>query len=148
MKVNVLGSIVDIEFCDLDTDKVDGLYLPSEKLIKIHKDLEPPEAQLVILHEMIHALLDRIGAYSVIAEEIQEVICDVIPHMILENFLLKLVTTSDKQKRYGTVGASKKGNRAGAKAPKGRLFNGSRHRKNSVRHKGTSREMQPRKAKA
>ena len=150
MRVNILGSEIDVVFCNLDAEKVDGLYSPSEKLIKIHDQLEPNEAQLVILHEMIHALLDRVGAYSVIADEIQEVICDTIPHMILENFLLKLVTTNGNQRGHGTkaLGSSKKGNRIGAKAPKGRLFNGSGHRQNGLRHKGPSREMQPRKAKA
>ncbi|MBX3018011.1 MAG: hypothetical protein KF767_08985 [Bdellovibrionaceae bacterium] len=65
-----------------------GIYYPGQNLIHIDADLKGEEYDQCVLHEAVHALLDRLHISPAIDEDVEEIIADSVATMITENWKL------------------------------------------------------------
>jgi hypothetical protein len=66
-----------------------GFYDPQNKQIRIDPRLKGAAFTSTLLHEMVHALFDRGGlAQTRIPSSLEEIICEQLSTIILENFEL------------------------------------------------------------
>ncbi len=87
--LKVLGKKIKVVFRDMTEENVCGHYLYAQKLIEINSALDPITQQVTLLHELVHAVFDRAGIHSAnISHDIEEIICDQVSKVILENFKL------------------------------------------------------------
>lgn len=87
MKLQILGQAVEVIVAPFETDDgipAAGQYRPDEKLIEIDPD---EDYWRVLLHEVTHALFDRIHFEP--GELLEEVLCDTLAKVLTENFALE-----------------------------------------------------------
>lgn len=89
--VNILGQKVKIVEMDLEGSLL-GFYKYKEQYIAIEEkeDSHSPNKLNTLIHEMTHAVFHRSGVTQALSNELEEVICENIATMIIENFDLKL----------------------------------------------------------
>lgn len=92
MKLNILGRSIKLHIeKNLKTTKdARGLYFEKEGMIFLDADLKGEEFNQTLIHEMIHALISRNGACNFLNEQAEEMFCDTIATVIVDNFKLKL----------------------------------------------------------
>lgn len=101
MKIDVLGSKVTVKrIKKLSSDTGNcGEYIFDKKIIHIDKDLKGKSNIHTLMHEMIHALCDKIGLENTsLSRDVEEILSDKIPEMFLENFDIKLKCKKKKKK--------------------------------------------------
>ena len=73
-----------------ETQNARGLYFHDKGMIFIDADLTGNDYLQTLLHELIHAVIQRTGIEeSGIPEGIEEIICDNVATAIVENFKLE-----------------------------------------------------------
>lgn len=90
--VDVFGQLTPVEYVkDYAEDEGHaGDYDTKLKIITIDKNLDSSERLSTLLHEMGHALFDRIGLTQGVSKEYEETVVESYAKMIVENFNLKL----------------------------------------------------------
>ena len=89
--INIFGLKVQIKFVDLTGQDFDGLYNGETQTILIEKSLTGKHRQQVLVHEVIHAALDRIGIHQLnISRDAEEIICEQLSVFLVEEFNLKV----------------------------------------------------------
>lgn len=89
--ITIFGLKVQIKMVDLTGQDYDGLYNGNTQTIYIEKTLKGKLLQKVLVHEVLHAALDRIGAHQMqISRDAEEVICEQLSVFLVENFNLKV----------------------------------------------------------
>lgn len=89
MILKVLGKNVKVVFTDLEAENLYGRFWIEANVIEIDKKLKKEQKTATILHELIHAVIQRSGLNNVIAPDTEEIVCDQIAKVIAENFHLK-----------------------------------------------------------
>lgn len=89
--INIFGLRVKIKYVDLSQCDYDGLYNGNDKTILIERTLKGKHKQQVILHEVLHALMDRIGAHQLnISRDAEEIICEQVSVFMVESLKIKV----------------------------------------------------------
>jgi Zn-dependent peptidase ImmA (M78 family) len=91
MQFNVYGQkIIVKKIKNLRSTGAYGTYNPKTKQIEIDASLKGELLVHTLLHELIHALCDRLGYHNaMLSHDLEELIADNIPSMLLENFTVK-----------------------------------------------------------
>lgn len=63
-----------------------GLYRPKENIIYLDADLKGNELKITFIHEVLHALFNRVSINDIISLETEEMIVDNVAKMLVENF--------------------------------------------------------------
>lgn len=84
--LNVFGKKIKIKVGDIG-EGYDGLFYPKENLIVI--SLTASDVDHVLLHEFLHAVLERCSLTQVVSYPSEEVLIDMITKCLLENFDIK-----------------------------------------------------------
>jgi len=89
--VDIFGSLVPIDFMDNLHKEIDadGVFCEVNKTIKIDSSLEDMILVATILHEVGHAIFDRIGLGQGVAKEYEETLVEAFATCITENFIIK-----------------------------------------------------------
>lgn len=89
--LNILGQKVKIIEMDLEGSLL-GFYKYKEQFIALEEkeDCHTPDKMNTLIHECVHAVFHRSGVTQALSNELEEVICENIATMIIENFDLKL----------------------------------------------------------
>ena len=67
-----------------------GAYIPDQNLIVIDAGLVGNAYLQTVIHETIHAILDRSGiCQGLVNEQLEEIICENISTAMMENFKIK-----------------------------------------------------------
>lgn len=86
---DVLGKKVKVIFRDMNEEGVCGHFIYGEDLIEINNKLTSETQEITIMHELIHSVFARSGVHNAkISADIEEIICDQVSKVILENFKL------------------------------------------------------------
>lgn len=89
--ITIFGQKVQIKYVDMSECDYDGLFNGETQTIYIAKTLKGKNLQKVLVHEMIHAVLDRIGAHQLsISRDAEEIICEQLSVFLVEQFNLKV----------------------------------------------------------
>lgn len=87
----IFGQKVSIKYVDLTDNDYDGLYDGNTKTIYINKHLKAKDRNQVLLHEIIHAVLDRIGTNQLqISRDANEIIAEQVSVFLIEAFNIKV----------------------------------------------------------
>ncbi len=91
-KLKVVGKKINVKYVDdlIKEDETDGEYSESTGSIKIDSSLKDNKLFAALLHEMGHALFDRVSIKQGIQSQAEEIIVDTYAKVILENFTLKV----------------------------------------------------------
>jgi Zn-dependent peptidase ImmA (M78 family) len=84
--INIFGKTYKIEYKDLTGMPYQGQFKHEDALIVIHSKLGDYEKQQTLMHEMLHAVLDRLSISDVVDERIEEILVDSIATFLCENF--------------------------------------------------------------
>lgn len=87
MNINILGRLIPIKYDQL-TDS-NGEYDSDKKEITINKKVyDLDELRYIELHEIIHALVDRIGFDQMpsFTGDLEEVFCHAVATIMVENY--------------------------------------------------------------
>lgn len=69
-----------------------GQYNSDSKTIVLDANLGPKDKMSTLLHECIHAYVDRMGVYTAISGQFEEILAEQISKLILENFNVRVKT--------------------------------------------------------
>ena len=89
--LDVFGLLVPVDFME-DLQKeidADGQYCAINKTIKIDESLEGLELDMTMIHELGHAIFDRIGLGQGVSKEFEETVVDSFATCLAENFIIK-----------------------------------------------------------
>lgn len=86
--VDVFGRMTPIEYKKLEDDTA-GHFDRETKSIAISDDEKGAKYVHTLLHELGHALMDRVGIHQAISDETEEIIAENYATMITELFDLK-----------------------------------------------------------
>lgn len=84
----VFGAKVPV-FRPGDLEEVNGFFDPNTKVIAIDSSLKGEELERTVMHEVLHALLDRLYIDSQLDEKLVEVIIENICGVVFDNFKVK-----------------------------------------------------------
>tara|TARA_Y100000310_G_scaffold243676_1_gene248218 strand:- start:4378 stop:4701 length:324 start_codon:yes stop_codon:yes gene_type:complete len=87
LKIPVLGKIVTV--IEVDDMESDGLFVHKDWVLKINKDLSDDDLSYkihVLAHELVHALLARIGLTGYLSETTEEMLAEAFSNWLLEIF--------------------------------------------------------------
>ena len=85
----VFGQIIPVEYVEPESiDNDYGEYCRKNKDIKINKSIDSEELMATLVHELGHALSDRVGLRQAINHELEEIMCEAFAVVITENFKL------------------------------------------------------------
>ena len=93
MKLKIFGQMIRVlkEHDLTETQGARGLCFQDKKLIFIDSDLTGDEYLQTLLHEVVHAVIQRTGIHeSGLTDEVEEIICDNVATAIVENFKIKI----------------------------------------------------------
>lgn len=89
-KAIVFGKTIPIDYKDLEGENYDGLYNYKTQHIEIDKKLKGDYKTAVIIHELLHAMWDRIAFNQAnIPHSLQEILIENTCTMLIENFNIK-----------------------------------------------------------
>ena len=93
--MNILGQQYRILLCKEITsdnhESLEGECDTEEHVIRVVRDLPKHRQYQVLLHEVIHALADRLKLQNVgISADIEEILCETIAITVAENFEMEL----------------------------------------------------------
>jgi Zn-dependent peptidase ImmA (M78 family) len=89
--INIFGLRVKIKTVDLSQCDYDGLYNGNDKTIYIDRKLKGQHRKQVLMHEIIHALFDRIGAHQLaISQDAEEIIAEQLSVFLVETLKIKV----------------------------------------------------------
>lgn len=83
---NVFGKKIKVKVGDIG-EGYDGLFYPKENLILVSKSAS--DLDHVLLHEFLHAVLERCSLTQVVSYPSEEVLIDMVTKCLLENFEIK-----------------------------------------------------------
>jgi len=87
MKLNVFGKVFKVHVCQQDSVVARVNY--NLQKIEIDPSQKGQKFDECLIHEVIHAVFDRIGVGSTkLAPDFEEIICDSVAKVISENFKL------------------------------------------------------------
>jgi len=88
----IFGECVEIREVDnlLHDEQTAGDYCSRTKTIRIDSSLRGDEFLTTLIHELVHALSDRISIRQALDHQTEEIIADTFAKAIVENFRLKL----------------------------------------------------------
>lgn len=92
MTLKIFGSNIRIlKIKNLSSEQgLSGYYDPEQKIIGIDEGLTGDDFWHTVMHEACHAMMHRTGVMqSTISRDTQEIICENVATMILENFKLR-----------------------------------------------------------
>jgi len=91
--IDVFGATIEIierKYLTFGEDKVDGLFIPDQKVILIEKTLSKEDKIQTLIHELGHAVIWRVSInQSGLSPELEEVIVDTYATMLTEVFNLR-----------------------------------------------------------
>lgn len=86
---NVLGLEVPLIQSEVLENNVAGDYCPVKKIIRVCRKNKKNQQKSIILHELLHAYFDRVGALDIgIDEQTEEMLCNTLTALLLDNFRL------------------------------------------------------------
>jgi hypothetical protein len=88
--VLVFGSKISVSLVPNLTANTGALGQYYKKAILIEACQDKENLEKTFLHEIIHALSDRIGLNQAISRELEEIVCESVANLIYENFDLQL----------------------------------------------------------
>lgn len=89
-ELNILGQKVTVSENSLNSEAY-GQYAFGPKVITVDSSMcddHSVNKQQILLHEVIHAVMHRVGLYMVIDSKLEEIICESVSKTITENFTL------------------------------------------------------------
>jgi Zn-dependent peptidase ImmA (M78 family) len=92
MKLSIFGKKVVVKKRRglASVEGFDGLFFPANDLIVLDADLKGKQLNHVLIHEMIHCVINRTGILQAgLSEGLEEVLCENIATALVENFTLK-----------------------------------------------------------
>lgn len=86
----VFGEVVPVEYPEglMIEHEAQGEYCSIRKKINIDPGLEGEDLDMCVVHELFHALADRISLNQAISKELEEILADTVAKVIVENFKL------------------------------------------------------------
>ena len=89
--IMIFGLRIKIKYVDLSQCDYDGLYNGEQKTIYIERTLKGQHKRQVLMHEIIHAVLDRIGAHQLnISRDAEEIIAEQLSVFLVESLKIKV----------------------------------------------------------
>ena len=82
-----------------DEFNYDGCYLNDKKQIILNETLTGDNLTQVLLHEFIHACIDRLGWRQFMTHEIEEMVCEQLSVALIENFQVNMIGNKPKKKK-------------------------------------------------
>ena len=97
----IFGKRIKIQYAPDLIEKYDinGDY--GQDLIRIDEQLEDKLLWLTLIHEATHALFDRCGIRQAVDSGVEEIICDNISTLMVENFELAIKKNAPRKPRGG-----------------------------------------------
>lgn len=86
--LNIYGKRVKIHRKSLK--KLHGEFDREDYTITLERKLEGEDLIVTLLHETLHAILDRTSITHEISDELEELICDNVAKCLVENFDIEL----------------------------------------------------------
>lgn len=91
MTLNIFGQKIKVKkIKGLINSGIAGQYLILKQEIQLDHSLKGKEIMHTLMHEMLHAYIRTMGIDQAIQSQLEEVLCDQIPAMLLENLDIKL----------------------------------------------------------
>ncbi len=84
--IDIFGKTYKIEYKDLTGLPYQGQFKHHESIITVHNKLKGYELQQTLMHELLHAVLDRLSLSDVIESRVEEILVDSIATFLCENF--------------------------------------------------------------
>jgi hypothetical protein len=92
LKLNIFGKKYRVVKDKTMPDGQVGLCNNEDALILIDAELVDSEYMRIVLHEMIHAIISRVGIdQSEMSHDVEEIICGAVSTSLVENFQLKKI---------------------------------------------------------
>ena len=101
MHFTVFGKKIEVKKVSklMETRSATGVYNLREKSITVDSRLKGDELMHTYMHELIHAMVDRIGLHNCdLSHDLEEILADNILEMLLENFDIRC-----KKKKVNTL---------------------------------------------
>lgn len=89
MTIDVFGLRVPVKIKDIGVED-DGDYCPLTKIIRVSNRLSGKDLDSTILHELLHAFLDRLGFSIVLKEDVEELLVRNLESFLMEKYDMKL----------------------------------------------------------
>ncbi len=86
MVFNIYGAKIKVVREDLTSEKALGLYDPEAKQISICIHCPPDKLRMVLIHELLHAIWDRLGVFNMPGhnEQVEEILVSNIANILSE----------------------------------------------------------------
>lgn len=82
---NVFGKKIKVKVADLGPS-FDGMFYSTEDLIVISSTVDPTTMDRTVIHEFLHAVIERCSLTQVVSYPSEEVLVDMVTKALLENF--------------------------------------------------------------
>lgn len=92
MKLNIFGRIVNVMKRKKMTEQTGctGLFYPTEGRIELEAELVGDEYMQVLIHEIIHCVIHRVGIDQArIGDGVEEILCESVSTALVENFKIQ-----------------------------------------------------------
>lgn len=86
---DIFGKRIYIQYKKLEEDMY-GEYKSKEGIIEIDESLDGELLYDTLVHELIHALFDRVGIGHVVQHDVEEIICRCAAAVFIENDLVNI----------------------------------------------------------
>ena len=87
--INVYGESISVSIEEIDEGD-DGEYCPINKAIRLSNRLNDEDLDHTLLHELFHAVMDRLGFSEILKDDVEELIVDNLSQFIIEKYQIKL----------------------------------------------------------
>ena len=95
--INVYGK--EIKVIEKDLNEAYGYYDPKKNIIELKKDMKQDQKVSTLVHEIGHALLDRLGISGDLGDIVEHAIVYGFEQVLSENFEIKLKSKRERKKK-------------------------------------------------
>jgi hypothetical protein len=92
MTLNILGKKIRVlkqkKLAELNG--IVGFYDKNNSLIVLDSELVGYEYWSTMMHEVMHGIIDRSGINQVVDPQLEEVLCEIVSMVLVDNFSLKI----------------------------------------------------------
>lgn len=88
----IFGECVEVQITDnlIHDEGFSGDYCSRTKTIRVDGSLKGDDFLTTLVHELVHALSDRVSLKEALDDQTEEIIADTFAKAIVENFHLRL----------------------------------------------------------